>query len=168
MKAIFIAGLGAALLSSSTYAQQTQVVGQPVLRAPAPMAPEDLRSHPNFGPLRPTRCAGFSPMQDQREGLKDIARCEHTVETYRGAQAAPGVGAAPDTSASTSTRPMSATVRRCISMPAPLIARALRASGLARRTALAAPHIAFGLCDSLATRNGLGADRRPTRSASTG
>ena len=49
MKAIFIAGLGAALLSSSTYAQQTQVVGQPVLRAPAPMAPEDLRSHPNFG-----------------------------------------------------------------------------------------------------------------------
>ena len=118
--------------------------------------------------LRPTRCAGFSPMQDQREGLKDIARCGHTVETYRGAQAAPGVGAAPDTSASTSTRPMSATVRRCISMPAPLIARALRASGLARRTALAAPHVAFGLCDSLATRNGLGADRRPTRSASTG
>ena len=49
VKAIFIAGLGAALLSSSTYAQQTQVVGQPVLRAPAPMAPEDLRSHPNFG-----------------------------------------------------------------------------------------------------------------------
>ena len=49
MKAIFIAGLGAALVASSTYAQQTQVVGQPVLRAPAPMAPEDLRSHPNFG-----------------------------------------------------------------------------------------------------------------------
>jgi hypothetical protein len=49
VKAIIIAGLGAALLSSSTYAQQTQVVGQPVLRAPAPMAPEDLRSHPNFG-----------------------------------------------------------------------------------------------------------------------
>ena len=49
MKAIIIAGLGAALLSSSTYAQQTQVVGQPMLRAPAPMAPEDLRSHPNFG-----------------------------------------------------------------------------------------------------------------------
>ena len=42
MKAIFIAGLGAALVASSTYAQQTQVVGQPVLRAPAPMAPEDL------------------------------------------------------------------------------------------------------------------------------
>ena len=42
--------------------------------------------------LRPTRCAGFSPMQDQREGLKDIARCGHTVETYRGAQAAPGRG----------------------------------------------------------------------------
>ena len=49
MKGIIIAGLGAALLSSSTYAQQTQVVGQPMLRAPAPMAPEDLRSHPNFG-----------------------------------------------------------------------------------------------------------------------
>ena len=44
MKAIFIAGLGAALVASSTYAQQTQVVGQPVLRAPAPMAPEDLRN----------------------------------------------------------------------------------------------------------------------------
>jgi diguanylate cyclase (GGDEF)-like protein len=49
VKAIFIAGLGAALVASSTYAQLTQVVGQPVLRAPAPMAPEDLRSHPNFG-----------------------------------------------------------------------------------------------------------------------
>ena len=49
VKPIFIAGLGAALVASSTYAQQTQVVGQPVLRAPAPMAPEDLRSHPNFG-----------------------------------------------------------------------------------------------------------------------
>jgi hypothetical protein len=49
VKAIFLAGLGAALLSSSTYAQQTQVAGQPMLRAPAPMAPEDLRSHPNFG-----------------------------------------------------------------------------------------------------------------------
>ena len=35
MKAIFIAGLGAALVASSTYAQQTQVVGQPVLRARA-------------------------------------------------------------------------------------------------------------------------------------
>ena len=53
MKAIIIAGLGAALLSSSTYAQQTQVVGQPVLRAPAPMAPEDLRSHPNSGHCGP-------------------------------------------------------------------------------------------------------------------
>ena len=40
MKAIFIAGLGAALVASSTYAQQTQMVGQPVLRAPAPMVPE--------------------------------------------------------------------------------------------------------------------------------
>jgi hypothetical protein len=49
VKAIFIAGLGAALVASSTYAQQTQVVGQNALRAPAPVAPEDLRSHPNFG-----------------------------------------------------------------------------------------------------------------------
>jgi hypothetical protein len=48
VKAIFIAGFGAALVASSTYDQQTQVVGQPV-RAPAPMAPKDLRSHPNFG-----------------------------------------------------------------------------------------------------------------------
>ena len=45
MKAIFIAGLAAALVASSTHAQQS--VGQPALRVPARAASDNSRDRAN-------------------------------------------------------------------------------------------------------------------------
>ena len=59
MKAIFIAGLGVALVASSVHAQQPQVVGQPVLRAPAASAPGAAKHPP--AAAKPAQTAGKPP-----------------------------------------------------------------------------------------------------------
>jgi L,D-transpeptidase YcbB len=59
VKAIFIAGLGVALVASSVHAQQPQVVGQPVLRAPAASAPGAAKHPP--AAAKPAQTAGKPP-----------------------------------------------------------------------------------------------------------